>query len=276
METKKHVYDGMELPSYLGFGKLNEQSIRFNNKELYAEYVFEFDNSVVHTVKWSNDQCELQTYLHGVKSRHTQNPTLQKAMLFDCWFWKLEDYNCFHHLVNKTITLGNIYMNFPKTDDSHKSFCYYPAGKLFIFSLPVIQKSERYNKFLSKLNESQILKLFRELNGHLLIMDNDGVVISQPIAIAQFVVPLARVYSASKSIVDAGVIENSKHLRLIIDEACSSQKNLMQVFLGETQGSFYSIIFKEFSEIELEFVVKIFTSQVELLKKGIPDKKMGE
>jgi hypothetical protein len=272
METKKHVYDGKELPSCLGYGILNEQSVHYKNGELYAEYVFDIDNSLVHTVKWSKN-CELLTYCQGNSVRQSQYPDLQKALLYGFWSWELEKCDCFKFLVDKTIGLGNIYVKSPKTDERDASFCYYPAGKLFIFSLPFFKRTERYYAFINQLNESRLLKLFREIKGLLLIMNNDGVVINQPIEIAQFVVPLAHVYSASKAMVDAGVIENQKHFRLIIDEASNSQKNLMQTFLGETKGSFYSIVFKEFSSNEIPSVEMMFANQVEALKIRIQDGK---
>ncbi len=260
-------FNGMELPPSLGYGILDEKSVKFENEKLFAEYVFECDDSVVHRIKWTKDRSEFRTFLHGVSKRFTVYPTLKQTMLYDCMDWNLQTDDCYQFLSDEIIKLGNIYVNHPKTDGKDTILNYFPAGKLFLFSLPLLTKTDKYLDFLEQVKSSKLICFFRERHGHLLQENQESKVTNQPIIIAEFIVTLAHLFNAAKEMVAAGVIDQSKISRLIVNESYDAENSLMQTFRGDSKKPYFSIVFKEFPRDKFEGLSELFLLQVEELER---------
>ena len=265
MKTINLNFNGRELPTSLGFGILDNQSIRVVNDILYANYVWEFNDSIMHQVEWSPNSCRLNTIFNGKVTSRTQYPTLEKALLNECVYWNLSENPCYH-LVSDTITsLGNIYVNHPALDKD--AVGYYPAGKIFIFSLPILQKNQAYLNFLTKCKTSPSIRFFQEKKGHILVLGDKLVVHEKPITIAQFIVPLAKLVSASKLMIEAQIIENEKYLRLIINDSFDLESILIQCFSGDTGYSHFAICYHEFEQDKLGALSELFLTQTGILNE---------
>jgi hypothetical protein len=262
METNYLSFDGMELPPYLGYGILDPESARYENGELYANYVFECDGSVVHEVRWNTKFCMLFTYCHGTSGNISYFPDLRYALLYDCRSWNLHEDDCYLFLSREISRLGNTYVNCPEPDAKMGSADFYPAGKIFILSLPLAGKTEKYFGFLEQIKDSEIIKFSRERKGHVIVLNKDSKVTIQPSIIAEFDTPLAHLFSAAKAIVDAGIINDSKINRLIINECYDAENLIMKTFIGDSQYSYYGIVFREFPEDKFELLTRFFNSQV--------------
>lgn len=263
MKTNYLNYGGRELPAYLGYGILDESSIRFENDELHANYVFESDGSLVHQVNWEKDRCYLITFCHGKAGRKSCYCDLKQALLADCMTWTLYQDDCFLFLSKEVSALGNIYVNHPKRDKNETALSYYPAGNLFVFSLPVQVKNQAYHDFLDAVQGSPALRFFRERNGSLLLSDHEQQISLKPIIFAEFIVPLARLVSAAKIIVAAGVIEKEKALRLMVNEAYAAETAFLQAFPGNEKYPFFGICFKETEAGKKEALKEMFRLQAE-------------
>ncbi|HSN61303.1 MAG TPA: hypothetical protein VLR49_10235 [Ferruginibacter sp.] len=265
MKTNNSQPSPGELPSYLGYGILDKASIQFKNGLLNASYVFERDNSLVHQVSWEENRCSLDTFCHGNRVRITSYPTLKQALLADCMSWTLNDDDCFQFLAKEVSKLGNIYVSHPKPDEENTSINYFPAGKLFLFSLPLLDKSPAYVEFLNNVKEDASIRFMRERKGLLLQAKPHSPVTLHPIVIADFVVPLAHLASAAQIMVEANIIQKEKMFRLIINEAINAESSLMQVFLGEENDSYFGICFKEIEAEKLEWLKEMFGLQTKTL-----------
>jgi hypothetical protein len=262
METKNLSFNGMELPPYLGYGILDPESTRYENGELYAEYVFECDGSVVHEVRWNTKYCMLFTYCHGARGNISSYPDLRYALLYDCRSWNLHKDDCYLFLSREISKLGNIYVNCPEPDAKKGSADFYPAGKMFILSLPLAGKTEKYLDFLEQITDSEIIRFSHERKGHIIVLNKDSKVTFQPIIIAEFNTPLAHLFNAAKAIVNAGIIDDRIIFRLIINECYDAENSLMKTFIGDNQYQYYCIVFKEFPEDKYESLAGLFHSQI--------------
>lgn len=267
METKNLNFNGLELPPSMGYGILDEKSVKYENEELFAEYVFECSGSVVHIIKWTKERCEFETFLHGESKRFTVYPTLKQALLYDCMHWNLQTDDCYQFLSGKIIKLGNIYVNHPNADGRNTILNYFPAGKLFLLSLPLLVRTDKYLDFLEQVKGSKLLSFFRERHGHLLQLNQESIVTIQPIIVAEFIVTLAHLFNAAKEMVAAGVIDKSKILRLIVNESYEAANSLMQTFSGDSKNPYFSIVFKEFPSDKFEGLSELFLLQVEDLER---------
>jgi hypothetical protein len=244
METKNLSFNGRELPQYLGYGILYPGSVRYDDGELYAEYVFECDGSVVHEVRWNKKSCTLFTYCHGASGNISFYPNLEYALLYDCRSWDLSKDDCYLFLAGEISKLGNIYINLPELDAEKYSANFYPAGKIFILSLPIVEKNKKYSEFLEQIKDSEYLKFSHERNGQVILLDKDSKETILTITFALFSAPLAHLFNAARAIVNAGIIDKSKIFRLIINECQSAEHTYMKTFKGDTQNPYFSIVFK--------------------------------
>lgn len=266
METKYFNFNGLELPRYLAYGILDEKSIKYENEELYAEYVFECDNSVVHKVRLKKDRAHLDTFCQGQTGFMSTCPTLKHTLMHECMGWQLHKDAPFQFLSKEICGLGNIYVNHPKPDEKSTSVNFFPAAKMFLFSLPLVSKSEKYLNFLELIKGSNLIKFYRERNGHILFLKPDSEIRMQHIVIADFIVPLAHLYNAAKIFAIENIIESSKLFRLMINESYDADSSLMQTFIGDEQNKYFSIIFKEFPKGKYSTLAEMFLLQVEGLE----------
>jgi hypothetical protein len=236
METKNLSFNGMELPSYLGYGILVPESIRYQTGELYAEYVFECDGSVVHQVKWDKKSCQLETFCHGERGNITICPDLRYALLYDCRTWDLSKDNCYLYFAREILKLGNIYVHLPQHDEKKYSAEFYPAGKMFILWLPLIEKTQKYSDFLRQIKNSEYLRFSGERRVQIKLVDRDPKETIHLITIAEFDAPLAHLFNAAKTIADAGLINKQEIFRLMIGEFFSFENTSIKKFSGDNRN----------------------------------------
>jgi hypothetical protein len=148
---------------------------------------------------------------------------------------------------------------------SNTHFCM-TAGKIFVLSLPLTEKSKKYADFLIQIKDSDHIKFSGEKNGHIMLLNDDSEIAIKTIIIAEFEAPLAYLFNASKSIVNAGIIDDRKISRLFINECYNAENLLMKTFTGDTEDRYFSIIFKEFPEEKYESLTGLFYSQMISLK----------
>lgn len=263
MKTINLNYGGRKLPAYLGYGILDASSIQFENDVLTVNYVFESDGSLVHQVVWEKDRCYLNTLCHGKQVRRSIYPNLKQALLSDCMSWTLYQDDCFLFLSKEVSELGNIYVNHPRPDKKETSLSYYPAGKLFLFSLPMVSRTSDYISFLEKIQDDPYMRFYRERKGLLIRADKQHKVSLAPVIIADFVVPLAHLVSAAKTMVASGIIEKEKQWRLIANEAMATENTLLQIFPGTKAYPYFGICFKELEGDKYQALADIFILQAE-------------
>lgn len=266
MKTENLNFGGRNLPSYLGYGILDEKSITFKNDVLFANYVFECDGSLVHQVAWEKNRCKFDTFDHGKPLRQSCYPDLEKVLLNEYSFLSLDRDDCYQFLSREICGLGNIYVHHPKRDEKSTSINFFPAGKLFLFSLPLLERNSPYLNFLKR--PLKHASFFRERNGVLLLETNDSKIIAKPIIIADFIVALAYLTSAARDFVSSNIISNEKHLRLMVNESYDVESGFMQVFTGNDVYPHFAICSKEHPKEKYAALEEMFCINVaELIKK---------
>ena len=192
METKNLNFSGRELPAYLGYGILDENSVRFEDDVINADYVLDCDGTVVHRITWDKSRCEFKTLLHGESCGTSWYPDLNKALTYDFFSRKFDSDKVYDYLTRKTCNAGNIYVQkFKPSGKDEKRIIYYPAGILLCFTLPLPEKTEIYTSFLESINQGTHISFFREKAATLLLMDVHQQVVMHPITVADFIVPMA-------------------------------------------------------------------------------------
>jgi len=122
-----------ELPDYLGFGILNQDSIVRTEKCVSAIYALGLEP--VYAVEWTHDGCKLEEFYQGDTIGSAYGEKLSLA-----FFRLLTDSNPLTHprffqLGKSIIESGNIHFIYPNM----KSGClYYPAGFIFSLIQPIV------------------------------------------------------------------------------------------------------------------------------------------
>lgn len=269
MKKDQLNFQGRQLPLYLGYGILDESSIRLDQDVLHAHYVFECDGSLVHQVKWSAKNCELATFCHGKSGPLSVFPDLEQALLTESSWWDLSQSDCFRFLSKEVCKQGNIFVNHPKKADKDTSVSYYPAGKMFVFSIPLKATCPAYYDLMAEFNGPHALTFYRERKGELLLCSHDFSVGVRPIIIADFIVPIAYLVSAAKRIVESGLIKKEKYFRMMVKEAYASENTFLQSFIGDKEYPFFGICFQEIEEEKYDLLADIFRTQA----RGLSDQQ---
>ncbi len=260
METKDLNFNGRELPSYLGYGILDEKTVRFENDVIRADYVLECDGSVVHRITWDKSHCELETLLHGSFAGFSSYTDLDKALSYDFMSRNLAEDNVFNFLSETTIGMGNIYIQQPDSKEKGKpKVVYFPAGLLMCFRLPVIDNGWDYQAFLLTINESGFAKLRLERNSCLLLADPSLKVTIRPLVVAEFIVPLAYMTGAARIFAESGIIESGKPFRLMIAESYQVANAYMQTFPGTEDNPYFGYCFQNIPKEKHSILADFFT-----------------
>jgi len=205
-----------DLPEYLGFGLLDQDSVRSENGWLTATYSDEYD--VVYEVRWNANGCLLKSYWRGNEVGRAGGPDLRKAFFYS---WLGADDKSwvdprFVDLFNEIIRTGNVYVLFPRPE-----WVFYPSGLLFTLRQPIPEGSlpawEAFKRTLEAEGARQPrLTLYQEAPGSVLHMLEGGDSWREPVLVADLVVPLARLPQAVRACVDGGIVPRGLHHRLLV------------------------------------------------------------
>ena len=254
---------GRELPSSLGYGVLDKSSVKIENEVIGADYLLECDRSVVHQVSWGKDRCELKTLIHGEFCGTSTYPGLEHVLTNDFFVRDFSKDPVFLFLGKETSRQGNIWIQHPPSKEKEQQkIIYYPAGLLLLFRLPVLAKGPQYARFLETLKPGQPISFFRERKGFLLVADECLKLQNHPIIIADFIVPLARMWSAARTFAGQGIIDPRKQDRLIIDESGNAESTFMQIYPGDLSNPCFAIVFKDCDEKQREGIAKLLSDSL--------------
>jgi len=201
--------------------------------------------------------------LHGEFCGSSWYPGLKQVLTNDFFVRDFSKDPVFMFLGKETSRQGNIWIQHPPSKEKgQQKTIYYPAGLLLLFRLPVLSKGPQYASLLETLKPDQPISFFREKNGLLLLADAGLNVSHQPIIMADFIVPLARMCSAAKTFSDHDIIDPRKHLRLIIDESGNAESTFMQIYPGDLNNPCFAIVFKDCDEKQREGIAKLLSDSL--------------
>jgi hypothetical protein len=170
-EESKNIY---ELPEYLGFGILNQDSIVRTDNCISAIYTSGLEP--VYAVEWTHDGCKLEEFYQGATIGSAYGEKLNLA-----FFHLLTNSNPLTHprffsLSKSAIEAGNIHFLYP---NMKSGFLYYPAGFIFSLIQPIVDCNyEAWARFESsaKINDAEVISQIDARPGAIYRLMTDGTV----------------------------------------------------------------------------------------------------
>ena len=263
METNSLNFSGRELPLSLGYGVLDKSSVKFENEVIAADYILECDRTVVHRINWGKDRCQIKTVFHGEFCGTSWYSDLKHTLINDFFVRDFSEEPILKFISRETSRQGNIWIqNPPSKEKGQRKFIYYPSGLLFLFRLPLLSKGAQYAGFLETMKPDQPISFYRESQGFLLIADVFMNISQHPVIIADFIVPLARMWSAAGTFASRGILDPRKQYRLIVDEAGNAGSTFMQIYPGDLSNPYFAIVFKDCDEKQREGFAKLLSESL--------------
>jgi len=228
------------LPSYLGFGTLDPESVRFDGDRLTARYQ-SADGDTAYSADWQPGRCLLEAQFEGEPVSIAGGRDLQSA-LFQSFLARAEPAEDprFIDLCRRVVDSGNIYFQFPQAfRRGGPGYLYYPAGLLFSLRLPIVWENRPawdVFRILTMQRGSLSLDLFVYGPGAIIsLMPNGGLRVEE-IEIAQFVTPLYQVVDACRIIAEHRLIAPGLTCRMVVADASVAAPGGLQVYQGHEAG----------------------------------------
>lgn len=259
-------FENRSLPSYLGYGILNESTVTFENDIIHAQYILEIDGSVVHEVDWDIKNCKFTTKFNDKVCRTSCYPTLNTAMMSEFNSINFLEDEVFHYLLQTITKMGNVYLQFPGTGKDKQRFVFAPAGLLMCLRLPVKQLSNQYKEFQQECRELGYINFHRERNVHLITSDANNNIGIESLHLAEFIVPLAYVTAAVRFFKESNVIEDYLTYRLMVNEVSQSETASFQFFQGNKNWPYFGFVYKDLKPEEHQEVIDSFSHVIQTIK----------
>lgn len=258
MEPKYLNFGNRSVPSYLGYGILNEMSVALKDDVVYADYHLECDGSIVHKVIWDRKICRFITLHKGIEFGYSQYPSLSASMVSEFRFIDFTTNAVFLHLMKAITRLGNIYVQFPGSSKDKHRLVFSPAGLLMCFRLPVLPGSDEYERFLEKTGNYDYIKLHKERRAYLITADDSGKVEMLQLMVAEFVSPLAYMTAAARLFTESGIIDSRMPLRLMIAEISQAETTSVQFFNGNKSWPCFGFCYADLTDDEKQGFIEAF------------------
>lgn len=256
METK------IQFPSYIGFGKLNTDTIRESENTTTADYFF-LDRAV-HRVTHNEkqDSWTLQDIFEDEGNQtFCSNPDKLALLHFLAIDFKTSP--IFDYVVRTVCHRGNIYFEYPPSSkDKDMVMNYHPAGRMLLFRLPFFMSQEGHERMDILVKEDKrreegekkkLLKLNDSYNTSILVTKRNGEKEVVPVVMMEYLVPLAFVYDAADWICSRNLISREKIFRIIIQDSVKKTSRSMQSFQGNNEYEGFTILFKGFGDKKIDF-----------------------
>ncbi len=253
----------IEIPTYIGMGKLNPEKRNSNGNETVAEYTL-FGDTITKLTLTENSAL-IEDYCNGKLLGITRDINISRAISNHFNNWSPEDDPRFHLIQERVCSLGNVYFENPtsaRKDEQIMSFS--PAGRLLIFRLPLpLSPASLREKILDaepnkEYNNKPIFTYNDAYFSTMGIQSRNGEKQYHKILIFEVTVPLAYIIEATKWFLDKGLVHPEKKFRIIIQDFIYKQTGNVKVFSGNTNDNFqtYALNFKGDKESEEVFMKK--------------------
>ena len=251
------------FPCYIGFGRLNSETISENDLTISADYFFQ--NKPVHRITHNKQSKNwtIEDIIEG-KGMLSCSTELKNAILM--YFNNLDcnTNSIFQYIRDKVCSLGNIYFeNLPTMKDEGGVTSYYPAGRLVIIRLPIFFDASGHKKVdiltnqipFRESEEIPLLKLCEAYNTSILLTKKNNENISIPILMLEYIVTIASIYEVTQWICNNDLIAKEKFYRMIIQDSKFKYQHSIQMFNGLPNDDYsaYKIIFKGLDNQKVKF-----------------------
>ena len=256
MNTDFVKYGDQELPKYLGYGILVEETVKHDDDKLTAKYVYEHDNYIAHSVELSKRGCDFLTYLNEEMKGASFHRDLKTAVTHEFSQRTFNQCPCFQLLANKTKRTGNFHIEFEEDTRDGRSIAYYPAGKLVSFIIPVKKIDQPGVDLFKKLQDADIAGPYIKTEGTLFSYQNKHDLVVEDIFILRVQVPVAFMIRTAKTIRRTGLILPDRRFQVLVFESTDGIEFEEYHFPGDAKFPFYSIYPQQQSPELIEYYKK--------------------
>jgi hypothetical protein len=259
--------NNVDLPSYLGLGILDVQSINYNKEITIANYIF--DNEIIYQVKTTPIQCEFTEYLNGKFNGMSVGTDLKDCFIRHMLSIPPYANRRFEQLYNKITGDRNIYIKFQEKPE----VIFYPAGYIFGLRIPIVQGNymfyQKMKKNLENSDNPVHIKMEGEHPGILFRMTTEGKIEIEEITLFDCTAILTHLVKVVQYIWDSRVILPEKEYRLYIADFSEIATSGLPVFLGSPENGFltFSVFRTDQVTFDLQELTKTFNQlSIRLLK----------
>lgn len=253
----------IDFPSYIGFGRLDSETISENDTTVSADYYFQ--GKPVHRITQDklSKNWTIEDNIDG-SGNLSSSTELRKVTLMHFNYLDCNNNNIFQYVRDKVCSLGSIYFeNLPTMKDKGGVASYYPAGRLLILRLPIFfdssgrKKADILTNQIPYIEAEQIplLKLCEAYNTSILLTKTNGENLAIPILMFEYIVTLASIYEVSQWICNNDLIGKEKFYRMIIQDSKFKYHHSVQMFNGLPNDDYstYKIISKGLGDQKVNF-----------------------
>jgi hypothetical protein len=251
-----------DFPLYVGFGRLNVETISENSEIISAEYFF--NNRPVHKICHNiiEGAWVIQDILDNTggitSSSELKNAVLRHFNNLDC-----ETNGIFHYFRDIICSRGNIYFqNLASMKDEDGVVSYFPAGRLIILRIPIFFDSAGRAKvdilienipYLES-EKRPLLKLLEAYNTSILLTEANKKISVIPVLMVEYIITLASALDVVDWLCKNKLLGDEKIFRMIIQDAKSKNQHCFETFeVHDKDAKIYSILFKGMDDSKIKF-----------------------
>jgi hypothetical protein len=251
-----------EFPLYVGFGRLNVETVSENSEIISAEYFF--NNRPVHKISYNRIYKtwiieDIFNNTGGItSSSDLKNAVMRHFNNLDC-----ETNGIFHYFRDIICSRGNIYFqNLASMKDKDGVVSYFPAGRLIILRIPIFFDNAGRSKVDLLINnipylESEnrpLLKLLEAYNTSILLTEANNKISVIPVLMVEYIITLASALDVVDWMCNNKLLGDEKIFRMIIQDAKLKNQHYFETFeVHDKDAKIYSILFKGMDDSKIKF-----------------------
>lgn len=217
-----------DLPSCLGLGRLESNTVQMTEDGLTASYFHESD--LLYQVQLKPRQTWLKEFYQKQVSSQTIGGSLQETFLRH--FASIETYQDlrFRDVFQPMMAQGNIFINLP----SKFSMIFYPAGLILGLRIPVdLVRMKEWSRIKKKLEAKDSVKIESDKWGYLFYLTEDGEVKGDQVFVLEFSAMLFNIKDAVQQLIKTGMIGKTKERRMVMTESTQLGEDAFSIYLGD-------------------------------------------
>ena len=251
-----------EFPLYVGFGRLNVETISENSEIISAQYFFY--NRPVHKISHNiiDGTWVIQDTLDNTGGI-TSSADLKNAVLRHFNNLNCETNGIFHFFRDIICSRGNVYcQKLASMKDEDGVVSYFPAGRLIILRIPVFFDNAGRSKVEILINnipylESEnrpLLKLHEAYNTSILLTEANKKISVIPVLMVEYIITLASALDVVDWLCNNELLGDEKIFRMIIQDAKLKNQHHFETFeVYDKDSKIYSILFKGMDDSKIKF-----------------------
>jgi len=209
-----------QIPTYLGFGKLDQNSID-SNKDFYtADYLM--DGHIVHRIKFVGSRFILSSFWGEEYLSTTAHFSFTDAFIKNFLTINSATDPRFRYLNDRLNSNGDVYFQIPyiPAEEGRSIMACFPAGQVFCLRYIYYDESKSLKKLLTDIeaNKFEHLSINRMYEGVMYYHYKTNIIPANPIKIIDFITPLAFVLDSVNILRDYNILLSGEENRLIIQD----------------------------------------------------------